>query len=149
MSVNKFSNFSMPSLNGLVDINADNIDSDVITTDVIFVNGVDIAQQIQANAQKLTAISYTPTTTTISSDVLLPNGNIDVTGEIYLRNPAYPTTQYMRMFNSNSFNGFAFRLESPNQILYFQVKDGFGNYRSFQFVTIKSTIKSFSIKTMT
>jgi hypothetical protein len=133
MSVNKFSNFSMPSLNGLVDINADNIDSDVINTDVIFVNGVDIAQQIQANAQKLTAISYTPTTTTISSDVLIPNGNLDITGEIYLRNPAYPTTQYMRMFNSNSFNGFAFRLESPNQILYFQVKDGFGNYRSFQF----------------
>lgn len=34
----------------------------------------------------------------------------------------------MRLFHSDAINGFAFRLESPGQIMYFQVKDGAGNY---------------------
>lgn len=104
MSINNFTNFNMPSLNGLVDVNADSvnssyiygddINSNVINTQSIYVDGVDLAQQVISNAQKLTAIQYsdTPTpTTTIDSNLLVTelaefdanvnvNGNFDVDG---------------------------------------------------------------------
>ena len=80
MSIVNNSNFNMPSLNGLVDINADsvsstNISSDLISsknvdTQTLYVNGVDLGTQVNINAQKLTAITYTATptpTTNISS----------------------------------------------------------------------------------
>ena len=73
-SINNFSSFNTPSLNGLVDINADsvnstNIESDsinstTISTNTIYVDGVDIIEelhlvedQVEENANKLTAIS--------------------------------------------------------------------------------------------
>ena len=81
MSIVNNSNFNMPSLNGLVDINADSVSSTSISSDEIssknvdtqtlYVNGVDLGNQVNMNAQKLTGITYTATptpTTNISSN---------------------------------------------------------------------------------
>ena len=82
----------MPSLNGLVDINADsvsstNISSDLISsknvdTQTLYVNGVDLGTQVNSNAQKLTAITYTatPTPKTNVSSNLAVSGQLNVTG---------------------------------------------------------------------
>ena len=91
MSIANNSNFNMPSLNGLVDINADSVSSTSISSDEIssknvdtqtlYVNGVDLGTQVNINAQKLTAITYTATptpTTNISS-------NFDVSGATTLK----------------------------------------------------------------
>ena len=71
-SINNFSTFNRPSLNGLIDINADNVTSSTITSDDVetnsintnqlYVSGVDIAGQVATNSQKITGISYNPST---------------------------------------------------------------------------------------
>jgi hypothetical protein len=83
MSAVNNSNFNMPSLNGLVDINADSVSSTSISSDEIssknvdtqtlYVNGVDLGTQVNINAQKLTGITYTasPTPTTNISNKLI------------------------------------------------------------------------------
>ena len=82
MSIVNSSNFNMPSLNGLVDINSDSINSTNISSDSInsknvdtetlYVNGIDLGTQVNSNAQKLTAITYisTPTPTNKVSSYL-------------------------------------------------------------------------------
>lgn len=137
MSVNNFSNFNMPSLNGLVDINADSVtttdlQSNDIQTVSLEVNGVDIGAQVNENKQKLTAISYlstpTPTTTINSNEV--------VNGELQIYDPSNPS-DYIRLFHDISAYGFKFQLESPNQIMYFKVKNGTspGQYKTFYFAS--------------
>lgn len=113
-SINNFSSFNTPSLNGLVDINADsvnstNIESDsinstTINTNTIYVDGVDIIEelhlvedQVEENANKLTAISYvdTPTPTTIiSSDLTVEEdatfeNDVSISGNLMLANETY------------------------------------------------------------
>ena len=61
MSIVNSSNFNMPSLNGLVDINSDSINSTNISSDSInsknvdtetlYVNGIDLGTQVNSNAQ--------------------------------------------------------------------------------------------------
>ena len=92
MSIVNNSNFKMPSLNGLVDINVDivsstNISSDLISsknvdTQTLYVNGVDLGTQVNINAQKLTAITYTatPTPKTNVSSNLAVSGQLNVDG---------------------------------------------------------------------
>ena len=125
----------MPSLNGLVDINADTVTTtDLLSNDIqtvsLEVNGVDIGAQVEENKQKLTAISYlsTPTPTTTI------NSNETVNGEIRIYDPANPN-DYIRLFHDISQYGFKFQLESINQIMYFKVKNGTnpGDYKTFYF----------------
>ena len=93
MSIVNNSNFNMPSLNGLVDIKADSVNSSVIESEAInstnidtktlFVDGFNLGEQVNINAQKLTAITYTATPTpltTISSNVGLNNSILSLTG---------------------------------------------------------------------
>ena len=109
MSIVNNSNFNMPSLNGLVDITADSVNSTSISSDEIssknvdtqtlYVNGLDLGTQVNLNAQKLTAITYTETptpTTNISS-------NLDVSGNTTLKNlsVSQPAT-----FNGNIIGNF-------------------------------------------
>ena len=87
MSIVNSSNFNMPSLNGLVDINSDSINSTNISSDSInsknvdtetlYVNGIDLGTQVNSNAQKLTAITYidTPSPITKVSSYLDVSGN--------------------------------------------------------------------------
>ena len=98
MSIVNNSNFNMPSLNGLVDINADSVSSTSISSDEIssknvdtqtlYVNGIDLGTQVNLNAQKLTGITYTssPTPTTNISNKLIVSSidatNTSVSGQI-------------------------------------------------------------------
>lgn len=96
MSIVNNSNFNMPSLNGLVDINADSVSSTSIASDEIssknvdtqtlYVNGVDLGTQVNLNAQKLTGITYTatPTPTTNISNKLIVS-SIDATNTSVFR----------------------------------------------------------------
>ena len=99
MSIANNSNFNMPSLNGLVDIKADSVNSTTIESDEInsknidtktlFVDGLNLGEQVSINAQKLTAITYTETPsplTTISSDVSINNALLNLTGEFNIAN---------------------------------------------------------------
>ena len=87
-----FSTFNSPSLNGLVNVNAD-----TIATSSLQVNGTDIGLQVNQNTTNLTGITYTPTppTTNISNNVTLTNSTIDLTGDINIRDRNNPTTNYM------------------------------------------------------
>ena len=96
MSIVNNSNFNMPSLNGLVDINADSVNSTSISSDEIssknvdtqtlYVNGVDLGTQVNINAQKLTGITYTATatpSTNISNKLIV--SSIDATNTSVFR----------------------------------------------------------------
>ena len=121
MSINNFSNFNMPSLNGLVDINADNvssttIESENVDTQTLIVNGLDLGYQVNQNAQKLTAISYTstPSSTTIISS------NAEIDGIIQLREPSDPNKK-MDIYYETSANGFRFFNRQLYGYMYFSV----------------------------
>ncbi len=92
MSIVNNSNFNMPSLNELIDINANsvsstNISSDLISsknvdTQTLYVNGIDLGTQVNLSAQKLTAITYTgtPTPKTNVSSNLVVSEQLNVSG---------------------------------------------------------------------
>lgn len=124
MSIVNNSNFNMPSLNGLVDIKADSVNSSIIEseeinstnidTKTLFVDGFNLGEQVNINAQKLTAITYTATPTpltTISSDVKLNNasliGTFNVDGSIIIRYPSEPNANLKISYEPSNF-GFCF-----------------------------------------
>lgn len=147
MSINNFSNFNMPSLNGLIDINADSVSSDTINTNTIYVDGIDIAQQVIDNSQKLTAITYTDTptpTTTIDSNLVVSelaefdanvsvNGNMNLTGNMTIYD-TLDNTKNMSLYYHSASSGFRFQNNTPNDIIYFTVRDPTNTFsKSFQF----------------
>ncbi len=146
MSVNNFSNFNMPSLNGLVDINADSVtttdlQSNDIKTVSLAVNGVDIGAQVEENKQKLTAITYTETpipTTSVSSkfvcesDVNMTNTLLDLKGEMIIKDRNDDTNK-MKIFYDAPYIGTRFLNQKNNGYIYFSVLDGAGNMKNFQF----------------
>ena len=124
----------MPSLNGLVDIKADSVNSSVIESEAInstnidtktlFVDGFNLGEQVNINAQKLTAITYTATPTpltTISSNVKLNNtsliGTFDVDGSIIIRDPTNPTNIGLKISYEPSLFGFCFTQEMIGHIM--------------------------------
>jgi len=136
----------MPSLNGLVDINADNVNSTTIVSDEInsknvdtetlFVDGLNLGEQVNINAQKLTAITYTATPTpltTISSDVSIPNGGMDLTGTMIIRGSSDPSNNNMSLYYDPAYFGFRFKNNRPGAYMYFSVLDNYGNLKNFQF----------------
>lgn len=157
MSIATFNNFNMSSLNGLVDINADTIRSDTIhsedintttvSTETLYINDIDVGSKIEENAQKLTAIEYTDTptpTTTISSNLIVEElaefdanvnitGNLDCGNNVFVRDVTDPNTVFMRLYYDPAGYGFRFLMDAPNRYMYFSVKDGAGNIKSFQF----------------
>jgi hypothetical protein len=127
MSIANNSNFNMPSLNGLVDINADSVSSTSISSDEIssknvdtqtlYVNGIDLGTQVNINAQKLTGITYTssPTPTTNISNKLIVSSidasntsvfrsNIDVSTNSTFRNNLSILGQ-LNVTGSTTFSG--------------------------------------------
>lgn len=62
------------------------------------------------------------------------NGLVRVDGEIRIYDPTN-VNSYIRLFHDISSYGFKFQLESPNQIMYFKVKNGTnpGDYKTFYF----------------
>jgi hypothetical protein len=160
-SINNFSSFNTPSLNGLIDINADSvnsssiisddIESNLINTNQIFVNGIDIASEVANNSQKLTGISYTdiPTPTTIISNSLIVEelaefdanvnisgttnlNNTNVTGELLLIDDV-DTSKQMKIHWVPTHNGHWFETLNGGAYIYFIVKNMLGNIRAFQF----------------
>ena len=148
----------MPSLNGLVDINADSVNSLSISSDEIssqnvntktlFVDGTNLGTIVNLNAQKLTAISYsaTPTPTTFVSSNLDVSQNlyvsksstsqtssIDLKGTMYIRDPTDPSVVYMKVAYDPAIFGFAFQMEVPGRIMYFRVKTNTGGYKNLYF----------------
>ena len=124
MSINNFSNFNMPSLNGLVDINADNvssttIESENVDTQTLIVNGLDLGYQVNQNAQKLTAISYTSTPSTT-----IINSNAEIDGSIQLSDT---TNKKMDIYYDTANNGFRFFSRQLYGYMYFSV---YGNSTS-------------------
>ena len=73
MSLVQYNNFNQPNLNGLVDINSDNITTTSISTGEIIVNGENIVDDVLDNKRKLTKIDYDDLedVTEIDSDLLL------------------------------------------------------------------------------
>ena len=133
MSVNNYNNFHMPSLTGLVDINADSVtttalQSSDIQTLTLEVNGVDIGAQVNENKQKLTGITYTPTPTPTTKLV----NNLDITGQLIIRDTTDPNIN-MGIFYLPAGAGFRFINNVLNGYMYFSVKDGAGNIKNFQF----------------
>lgn len=133
-SIINFNNFNSPSLNGLVDINADsvtttNLESNDIQTQSLEVDGVDIGAQVNENKINLTGITYIATPTPTTKIV----NDIDETGTIYIRDPSNPTTVYMRIYYEPSLFGFCFSQEVGGRIMNFRVKDNAGNYKLFYF----------------
>ena len=139
MSINNYSNFNMPSLSGLVDINADSVNSTTIEsqeissnnvdTQTLIVDGVDLGQQVNLNAQKLTAITYTATPTPTTNLVC----NTDVTGTLYIRDPTDPNV-YMRIYYEPSLYGMTFSQEVAGRYMNFRIKNASGTgYSMFYF----------------
>jgi hypothetical protein len=58
MSLIQHNNFNQPNLNGLVDINSDNITTNSISTGEIIINGENIVDDVLDNKRKLTKIDY-------------------------------------------------------------------------------------------
>ena len=88
---NGFSSISKPSLNGLVDINADVISSSVIEASTILLNGLDITSQLNqvpintgniANLQQIT----TGMTYNLVSDTSIVDNNVSVNKNILINN---------------------------------------------------------------
>jgi hypothetical protein len=73
MSLVQYNNFNQPNLNGLVDINSDNITTNSISTGEIIINGENIVDDVLDNKRKLTKIDYDDLedVTEIDSDLLL------------------------------------------------------------------------------
>jgi hypothetical protein len=73
MSLVQYNNFNQPNLNGLVDINSDNITTNSISTGEIIINGENIVDDVLDNKRKLTKIDYDDVedVTEIDSDLLL------------------------------------------------------------------------------
>jgi len=139
-ALNNFTTFNAPSLNGLVDINSDNVttttlSSNDMTTTTLNVNGRDIStiiSNVDANTQKLTGITYTATPTPTTKSV----NDIDETGTIYIRDPSNPTLVYLRIAYEPSLYGFSFTDETPGRIMNFRVKNANGvGYKLFYFAS--------------
>ena len=75
----------------------------------------------------------------IHSNTLDVSGNsffknqIDVTGNMTIRDPANPTGNSLTAYYDPADAGFRFRNNVDFGYMYFTVKDGAGNYKSFQF----------------
>jgi hypothetical protein len=134
----------MPSLNGLVDIKADSINSTTIESDevnsknidtkTLFVDGLNLGEQVNINAQKLTAITYTETPsplTTISSDVSINNALLNLTGEFNISN-RNNTTQNLKINYEDSLNGFCFT-QTPGGYMNFRIRKSDGTFSLFYF----------------
>ena len=153
---NKYTNNR--SMNGLINIYADNIEATNSTiNDTLIVDGKDIntvANQVDTNKINLTGITYTPTpvpTTNISNKLyayedatfeknLYVNKNntnntssLDVNGTIYFREPSNPNVLYMSIKYEPTLAGWRFMNENPNGYMYFSTKNSAGTIRSFQF----------------
>jgi len=59
--------------------------------------------------------------------------NVDITGNMIIRDPANPTGNNLTAYYDPAFAGFRFLNNTPNAYMYFSVKDGGGNIKSFQF----------------
>lgn len=126
----------MPSLNGLVDINADSVNSTRVESEEInsknvdtltlFVDGLNLGQQVNINAQKLTAISYSAPTTSVTS-------NLDITGNVILRDTVDPSNNSMTVHYDAPYFGTRFLNNKNGAYIYFSVKDPAGNLKTFQF----------------
>jgi hypothetical protein len=68
MSLVQYNNFNQPNLNGLIDINADNIITDTISATEIIINGENIIDDVLDNKRKLTKIDYDSFTDTTEID---------------------------------------------------------------------------------
>ena len=84
---NGFSNISGPTLNGLVDINADTIASSSIATSTIVLNGVDVSaqlNQVPINTGNITALQQITTGQSYSSgtDTTTIDNNVIITGTL-------------------------------------------------------------------
>jgi hypothetical protein len=68
-----------------------------------------------------------------SNDASL-NGLLDITGQMNIRDPTN-TSNYIRFYHDIAQYGYIFQLETPNQIMYFKVKNGTtpGQYKTFYF----------------
>jgi hypothetical protein len=77
MSLVQYNNFNQPNLNGLVDINADTIITDTISTTEIIINGENIVDDVLDNKRKLTKIDYDDITDTTEID-----SNLSLTGSL-------------------------------------------------------------------
>jgi len=127
---NKYTNNR--SMNGLINIYADNIETNnSIVNDTLIVDGKDISTistQVETNKTNLTGITYiatpTPTTKIIN--------NIDETGTITIREPTDPNIS-MSILYIPAGAGFRFINNQPNGYMYFSTKDGAGNIKNFQF----------------
>ena len=75
----------------------------------------------------------------IHSNTLDVSGNsffknqIDVTGDMTIRDPANPTGNSLTAYYDPASAGFRFRNNVNNGYMYFTVKDGAGNFKNFQF----------------
>jgi len=128
----------MPSLNGLVDINADSVNSTTIEseeinsknvdTQTLYVDGLNLGEQVNINAQKLTAITYTATPTP-TTDV---SSNLNITGKLQIKDTSNPTTS-MSVYYDPAYAGFRFLNNSLQGYMYFTVLDPYGNMKNFQF----------------
>ena len=80
---NRFSNLSTPNLNGLIDIKADLITSSTTSTSQLFINGVDVSDEVQNNKQKIIALQQITTGITYSdtaaSDLTTIDNNVKMT----------------------------------------------------------------------
>ena len=84
---NGFSNISGPTLNGLVDINADTIATSTIATSTIVLNGVDVSTQINQvpiNTGNITALQQITTGQSYNSgtDTTTIDNNVIITGTL-------------------------------------------------------------------
>lgn len=81
------------SMNGLIEIYANSIESDnAVVNDTLIIDGEDVVAKINVNSQKLTKISYDSgsDTTTLDSNAKI-NKVLTCYDEIYIRNPSNPT----------------------------------------------------------
>lgn len=124
------------SMNGLINIYADNIETTNSTVnDTLIVDGKDISLtvgQVETNKTNLTGITYISTPTPTTKIV----NDIDETGTIYIRDTSNPSSVYMRIAYEPSLFGFCFTDETPGRIMNFRVKNANGiGYKLFYFAS--------------
>jgi hypothetical protein len=112
MSLVQYNNFNQPNLNGLVDINADTIITDTISTTEIIINGENIVDDVLDNKRKLTKIDYDDITDTTEID-----SNLTVSDELKIGNITHtPGANYI-IENETSTSSLTLRHKDFNLVI--------------------------------
>ena len=84
------------------------------------------------NADVVNNFNTHSNTLDISSNAYFKN-QIDVTGDMIIRDPANPTNNSLTAYYDPAYAGFRFRNNANAAYMYFTVKDPAGNFKNFQF----------------